>query len=317
MTTTNNEIDCIVAEVTTILRNRLNTLVNNVKNDETNEAVLNLPIVKKVLDSVKGQTIINTTSNNNDDEIRQLQKDSQSCKEDIKTLTNMCLQISKAISDLQSSIGNLSDKQNNLTKYIEQTKEAENIQIKIVEKEKPKPNIIFIEEDDEEEDNNNNTFEIKEEVVSEEDSASLEEEEQEEDSASLEEEEQVASEAEEEEVKEVEQSSEVEEEEAEVSKEEEQVASEAEEEEEASEADVASESEVEEQEEVASEAEKEVEQEEVEQEEEGGLEVFEIEIDDVTYFATDEENGDLYEVDKDGDIGKKVGFIKDGEVEFI
>ena len=42
-------------------------------------------------------------------------------------------------------------------------------------------------------------------------------------------------------------------------------------------------------------------------------EVFEIEIDDVTYFATDEENGILYEVDKDGDIGKKVGIIKDGE----
>ncbi len=298
MTTTNNEIDCIVAEFSTILRNRLNTLVNNVKNDETNEAVLNLPIVKKVLDSVKGQTIINTTSNNNDDEIRQLQKDSQSCKEDIKTLTNMCLQISKAISDLQSSIGNLSDKQNNLTKYIEQTKEAENIQIKIVEKEKPKPNIIFIEED-EEENNSSNLSEIKEEVVSEEeDSASLEEEVEEEeqvekeDSASLEEE-QVASESEEE--------VEVEEEE-----EAEQEASEAEEE-------------VEEQEDKVEQEQEQVveDQEEEADKEEGGLEVFEIEIDDVTYFATDEENGDLYEVDKDGDIGKKVGFIKDGEVEFI
>jgi hypothetical protein len=49
------------------------------------------------------------------------------------------------------------------------------------------------------------------------------------------------------------------------------------------------------------------------EEEEEGEEVFEIEIDDVTYFATDEENGILYEVDKDGDIGKKVGIIKDGE----
>ena len=53
------------------------------------------------------------------------------------------------------------------------------------------------------------------------------------------------------------------------------------------------------------------EQEEEEQEEEE--EVFEIEIDDVTYFATDEENGILYEVTKDGDIGAKVGIIKDGE----
>jgi chromosome segregation ATPase len=311
MTTTNNEIDCIVAEVSTILRNRLNTLVNNVKNDETNEAVLNLPIVKKVLDSVKGQSINNTTSNN-DDEIRQLQKESQSCKEDIKTLTNMCLQISKAISDLQSSIGNLSDKQNNLTKYVEQTKEAENIQIKIVEKEKPKPNIIFIEEEDEEEDNSNNTFEIKEqeEVASEEEVV----------------EEQVASETEEQveeqEASEAEQEQVEEEEEAEVSEAEEQVeeqASEAEEVEEQEEVTSEADEVVEEQEEAVEEevASKAEEEEEEVEEEEGGLEVFEIEIDDVTYFATDEENGDLYEVDKDGDIGKKVGFIKDGEVEFI
>ena len=55
--------------------------------------------------------------------------------------------------------------------------------------------------------------------------------------------------------------------------------------------------------------EEEVEEEEVEEEEE----VFEIEIDDITYYATHEENGILYEVDKDGEVGKKVGIIKDGE----
>ena len=42
-------------------------------------------------------------------------------------------------------------------------------------------------------------------------------------------------------------------------------------------------------------------------------EVFEIEIDDVTYFATHEENGILYEMTSDGDVGKKMGIIKDGE----
>ena len=51
------------------------------------------------------------------------------------------------------------------------------------------------------------------------------------------------------------------------------------------------------------------EEEEVEEVEE----VFEIEIDDITYYATHEENGILYEVDKDGEVGKKVGIIKDGE----
>ena len=51
----------------------------------------------------------------------------------------------------------------------------------------------------------------------------------------------------------------------------------------------------------------------MEEEEEEEEEVFEIEIDDVTYYATSEENGVLYEVTKDGDVGKKVGIIKDGE----
>jgi hypothetical protein len=51
-------------------------------------------------------------------------------------------------------------------------------------------------------------------------------------------------------------------------------------------------------------------QKEDEEEEE---EVFEIEIDDIPYFVTDEENGILYEITSDGDIGKKVGIIKNGE----
>ena len=53
--------------------------------------------------------------------------------------------------------------------------------------------------------------------------------------------------------------------------------------------------------------------EEKQEEEETEEEVFEIEIDDITYFATHEENGILYEVDENGEPGKKVGIIKDGE----
>ena len=56
--------------------------------------------------------------------------------------------------------------------------------------------------------------------------------------------------------------------------------------------------------------EEDVKEEDVEEEEE---ELFEIEIDDVTYYATDEENGTLYDITPDGDVGKKVGIIKDGE----
>jgi hypothetical protein len=80
-----------------------------------------------------------------------------------------------------------------------------------------------------------------------------------------------------------------------------------------------------EQEEVEEVEEEEVEEEEVEEEKEEQEqkedeeveEVFEIEIDDVTYFATDEENGILYAVTKDGDVGKKVGILRDGEPIFM
>ena len=52
-------------------------------------------------------------------------------------------------------------------------------------------------------------------------------------------------------------------------------------------------------------------------EEDDEEEVFEIEIDDEPYFATDEENGTLYEIDLNGEVGKKVGIIKDGEPIFL
>ena len=55
---------------------------------------------------------------------------------------------------------------------------------------------------------------------------------------------------------------------------------------------------------------------EAEAESESDEEVFEIEIEDITYFATDEENGPIYEVDKHGDPGKKVGYLKDGDAFF-
>ena len=72
----------------------------------------------------------------------------------------------------------------------------------------------------------------------------------------------------------------------------------------------------EEEEEVKTDDENEEEEEEVEEEvktDDEEEEVFEIEIDDVTYFATDEENGILYNVTSDGEVGNKVGIIKNGE----
>jgi hypothetical protein len=54
-------------------------------------------------------------------------------------------------------------------------------------------------------------------------------------------------------------------------------------------------------------------EEEVTFEEEG---VFEIEVDGITYFTNDETNGDLYEVDENGDPGDKIGVLENGEAVF-
>jgi hypothetical protein len=48
-------------------------------------------------------------------------------------------------------------------------------------------------------------------------------------------------------------------------------------------------------------------------EEEEEEEVTEIEIDDVTYFTNDDENGFIYEATEDEEVGDKVGYFKDGE----
>jgi hypothetical protein len=89
--------------------------------------------------------------------------------------------------------------------------------------------------------------------------------------------------------------------------------------------DEVSEEEEKEVEEVSEEEEKEVEEvseEEVEEEqkeekeEEQEEELFEIEIDDVTYCTNDENNGFIYELLEDGDVGEKIGYFKEGEPTF-
>ena len=55
------------------------------------------------------------------------------------------------------------------------------------------------------------------------------------------------------------------------------------------------------------------ESEEEEEEEEVEEEFIEIDIDDVTYCTNNEENGFIYELTEDGDVGDKVGYLKDGE----
>jgi len=107
--------------------------------------------------------------------------------------------------------------------------------------------------------------------------------------------------------------------------EEEEEESESEEEEEEEEEEESEEEEEEEEEEEKEEEKKEVkeddieteaseeEEEEKEEEEEEEEELFEIEIDDTTYCTNNEENGFIYELTTDGDVGEKVGYLKEGE----
>jgi hypothetical protein len=55
------------------------------------------------------------------------------------------------------------------------------------------------------------------------------------------------------------------------------------------------------------------EEEEKEEEKEEEEELFEIEIDDVTYCTNNEENGMIYELKEDGDVGEEIGYFKNGE----
>jgi hypothetical protein len=57
-------------------------------------------------------------------------------------------------------------------------------------------------------------------------------------------------------------------------------------------------------------------EEEEHEEDDDDNELFEIEIEDVTYCTNDEENGIIYELTEEGEAGKKVGFLKDGEATF-
>ena len=56
---------------------------------------------------------------------------------------------------------------------------------------------------------------------------------------------------------------------------------------------------------------------ETETKEEEEEELFEVEIDGVTYCTNDDENGILWELNEEGEQGKKVGYLKDGEAVFV
>ena len=160
--------------------------------------------------------------------------------------------------------------------------QKENIKLEIQEDEDAASEADEVASEEDEVASEATVADLEDEVASEEDEVASEEDEEDEE-ASLEEE--VTSEAEE--------VASLEEEEEEVAT----VANEADEHEVASE--------------VETEASSEAEEEKAEPEEEE--EYIEIDIDDVTYCTNNEDNGFIYQLTEDGDVGDKVGYLKDGE----
>ena len=274
-------------------------LLGLVKQNNTSSDILTTPIVQKVVKAYEDELqTLNTVTNPNAC-VKDYSEDIAKIHEQLAAINSNLLHLADAIKNIhiRTNVG-LSYSEAKVTNEVDKSSvaslEEEHVRLKIEEKQ-----VTTVNESDDESS-----------------LASLEEEVEEELEADEEEEVANSSVAEEEE--------EVEEAEEEVEESEKEISDEEEEEEVAEDLEEEVEESVE-SEEVEEESEKEISDEESEEEEEveevatvasleeDEEEVFEIEIDDVTYYATSEENGILYEVDADGEVGKKVGIIKDGE----
>jgi hypothetical protein len=246
---------------------------NNTDN-KTNSDILTTPIVQKVVKAYEDELqTLNSVTNPNAC-VKDYSEDIAKIHEQLASINNNLLHLADAIKNIHIRT-NVVKSSSEAANEVVASLEEEHVRLKIEEKQVTTTNEL------------DDSDEVEEESVA---SSSVAEEEEELEAEDLEEE------------------LEAEESEKEISDDEESVLSEAKSssvaEEEESEKEISDE-ETEEEEVV----EEEVKSLEAEEEEE----VFEIEIDDVTYYATSEENGILYEVDKDGEVGKKVGIIKDGE----
>jgi hypothetical protein len=276
MSMNDSDIQMIIEQVTFLLKIELNNW--NKKNKElvkeTSEGILNLPIVKKIIGEYETKITNDSVSDEKINNVKNMVIDLKTELQEIKAMLSSRPIISNVEPNIQLKITELENSNTNDLLDLEIINRLEKLDLKEEVKELSEAKQEVSEEEQEEE-----------EEVSE---AEQEEEEQEEEEQ---EEEEEVSEAEQEEVSEEEQ----EEEEEEQEQEEEDIG-------EAEEEEVAK---VDKQEAVISKV--------VEDAEEEDEEVFEIEIDDDTYFTNNEENGILYEIDENGEPGKKVGIIKDGE----
>jgi hypothetical protein len=326
ITKMNFDIEPLLNEVKTIIETSINNLLKDFVEkyklyEETYNGVLNLPAVRKI-----NQAPIQEREKINANEMDMFETTKQIVKEEVKTIENNILmsiqeltvlnakRMNEQFHLLNNELKELKQKISNnevvdLTGCDSDVVTEEEIVIK-----EEKENIILNIHESDNECEKNMLIEQQEEEEEQEEEQEEDDEEQEEDDEEQEEDEEqseVEEEQDEEQDEVDEEQSEVEEQpEVEEQSEEEEVETENEVDEEQSEEE---QPEVEEQEEEQKEEQPEVEETKNQEEEE---EFFEIEIDDVTYCTNDEENGIIYELSSEGDIGKKVGFLLNGEATF-
>jgi hypothetical protein len=287
----------IIFDTTDLLKNVENVMqieLNKIYSDfsskyklyeKTYQAVMNLPCLKE-------ECIVSQSKSSND-EVQKLDAKVNLLTNDIEniktSLTQLCQLVNSSIDFIKPSKAPNDD----VIIKVEQC-EKENVKLIIEENLHEDSCGVFIEKKEV-------TAETNEEEE-EDEKEEEEEDEEEEEEASIETE--TKEEDEQEEVEEEEQ-----EEEASVETETKEEVDEQEEVEEEEEASVETETKEEEEQEEEASVETETKEEEQLEEEE---ELFEIEIDDITYCTNDEVNGVIYEL-KDGDVGDKVGYFKDSE----
>jgi hypothetical protein len=275
----------ILSEIDKVIKNGLSELLSQHLDryyllERTHEAIMNLPSVLEANKYNNTEKIETQTQPRQIEEYEEKYKNILFKNELLVTEIN-CLK--DEVNTLRNQLNELKNKTGKDT--IDLTVDQVVIKIEHVEKENIK---LEIEEDEQ----------VQEEEEQEEEEQEEEEQEEEEEDVQEEEEEDVQEEEEED----------VQEEEEEDVQEEEE---EQEEEKEDTKEDKQREQEEEDEEEKSNDVE--TEEEEEEEEEEEDEEYIEIDIDDVTYCTNNEENGFIYELTTDGDIGTKLGYLKDGE----
>jgi len=300
--------DFLLNEVNTVIQKGITHLLKDFMQkyklyENTYNGVLNLPAVKYINHELCNRLSFEDTSDKSPldirkEEINALENSFRSftsdnaiimkellltielLKEEVKELKQHVVAKSTIVVDLTTEESQVKEDNNKEDNNKEDNKNEDEYKVVFVKEEKEKENIILNMEDKSNDDTSVDS-----------DSHDDESEEEEEDEVEVEQEQVVEEEEKQEETeesdKEEEQEQEVETEESDNEEEQEQA-------------------EEEEEEAVETEEEKEKEEEDF----------FEIEIEDITYCTNNEENGIIYELSADGDIGKKVGFLVNGEATF-